>query len=589
MKNFNLTVKINIVVAMIFSLLCLSFRTDVSLFSFPISVAFTVALYFVSYKELVLKQSIVHLNAIRRFFQYEPFVFITAFVIQRSGRSGFPVFFDAACSLVWVVLCVLSFRIQYLLADKRIGNISGDWKLYRQEHPAVKSKGVKRIFIEILEWVDALLQAVFTIILLNIFLFQLYEIPSESMVPTFLIKDRVVVFKTFAGPKFPLSDFGLPYLTKYKRGDIVVFRNPHYGTERKNEIKTFFSQFVYMCSLTLLKINTDENGELKADPLVKRVCGLPGEQIYMLDGKFYSRTKDSDEFKIIEDDSRWAAWNLNPLSEKTKSKIQQIPLNVRQASDCLFIEEMRRNIDLNSVALECESLSKEFSHYASLVGAYDSKKGEFFSKKDLMVFNLFSNVNSETITLLTADGGVQWFDTFINSWHRGMESQLGGNFDDPYKECCFKLNAMTKVLFGRLVARTARLIYDGVSASEWNNDPERIKAFDIAQKLSDYILEMDLRNLPLFPANTKDGQAQYIPENCYFMMGDNRYNSLDMRHSYEQKLIPLSHEDNMSVMYYSNIEPQWVNRSRMLGKASFRFWPLSRIGFPGVGMDELKK
>ena len=251
MKNFNLTVKINIVVAMIFSLLCLSFRADVSLFSFPISVAFTVALYFVSYKELVLKQSIVHLNAIRRFFQYEPFVFITAFVIQRSGRSGFPVFFDAACSLVWVVLCVLSFRIQYLLADKRIGNVSGDWKLYRQEHPAVKSKGVKRIFIEILEWVDALLQAVFTIILLNIFLFQLYEIPYESMVPTFLIKDRVVVFKTFAGPKFPLSDFGLPYLTKYKRGDIVVFRNPHYGTERKNEIKTFFSQFVYMCSLTL--------------------------------------------------------------------------------------------------------------------------------------------------------------------------------------------------------------------------------------------------------------------------------------------------------------------------------------------------
>ncbi|WP_296664063.1 S26 family signal peptidase, partial [Treponema sp. UBA753] len=64
---------------------------------------------------------------------------------------------------------------------------------------------------------------------------------------------------------------------------------------------------------------------------------------------------------------------------------------------------------------------------------------------------------------------------------------------------------------------------------------------------------MDLRNLPVFPANDANGNAQYIPENCYFMMGDNRYNSLDMRHSYEQTLVSVSKMDSMSVTYYTSL------------------------------------
>ena len=44
---------------------------------------------------------------------------------------------------------------------------------------------------------------------------QLYEIPSESMVPTFLVKDKVFVSKIDCGPKFPLTDVGLPDFRKY--------------------------------------------------------------------------------------------------------------------------------------------------------------------------------------------------------------------------------------------------------------------------------------------------------------------------------------------------------------------------------------
>lgn len=585
MKNFSLIIKLNLICSAIFSVLCLYMHLDISAVAFPLSAGFTVLLYFASYVELVKNKSVRRLNSVRRVFQYEPFVFITAFVIQRSGKFGFPAGFDFLCAFAWIMILVLSLLAQYFLAEKRIASLDSGWAEFLKANPCKKPKGIKRVAVEILEWIDALFQAVFTIMLLNIFIFQLYEIPSESMVPTFLIKDRVVVLKSLAGPKFPLSNAGFPYLQKYKRGDIVVFRNPHYGSDRENEVKTFFSQFIYMCSLTLLKTNTDEHGEIKADPLVKRVTAVPGEQIYMLDGTLYSRTKDNQEFKPVEQDSSWAAWNLNPLSSKIKSKIQTIPLSESQAESTLKIEEQRRTLDLNSAKSECEKLSKEFARYARPKENSGKSIEEIFSARDLFVYNLFSNINNETISLLTVKGGSDWVDSFLNSWHRenNISNQLGS---DAYMESSFRLNVMAKLLFGRILVRNASLLASEIPVSKWQTDSVRMEYLKAAQELCLYILEMDLRNLPVFPANDKNGNAQYIPENCYFMMGDNRYNSLDMRHSYEQTLVSISPMDSMSVTYYTSLAPQYVNRSRMLGKACFRFWPLNRVGIPKSGLTD---
>ena len=47
-----------------------------------------------------------------------------------------------------------------------------------------------------------------------------------------------------------------------------------------------------------------------------------------------------------------------------------------------------------------------------------------------------------------------------------------------------------------------------------------------------------------------------VPEDCYFVMGDNRNNSLDAR-------------------YWTNT---YVARDKILGQAKFRYWPLSEMG-----------
>lgn len=584
MKTFSTCVLVNLLLAGVFSIFNISFHLDISFFAFFISSAFTVLTAYSAYYILLKKNNSSHLTSVIRIFQYEPFVLISAYVIRRAGKQAPCFAIDLITSLLWCGVAISSFVILYLLREKNLAKLNGDWKdiiaEYRKKNKSVNI--VKRVGIELLEWADALIQAVFTIILLNIFLFQLYEIPSESMVPTFLIKDRVAVFKTLAGPKFPLSRIGLPYLQKYERGDIVVFRNPHYSDDRKSEIKSFMSQFIYMVTLTLKNTNTDENGELKADPLVKRVVGLPGEQLMLMDGLLYARTADSPEFSVVEEESNWSAWNLNPLSKKIKSKIEYIPLSVEEAENTLLIESERRNLDFASVKEECLDLSARFAMIARNFSSSRDSAEFIFGKDYMYIYNLFSSVNDLSLKLLSSAGGAEWFDAFLNDWHKNNDisgnTLIGG---DLYSDSRFRLNLMIKLVFGRMVVRSAELYsgQDSVSALDWKADKIRLEQLEKAQRLYNYIVHMDQRNMPVFPANDAAGNAVYIPKDCYFMMGDNRYNSLDMRHSYDSRIEPLTACDDYSVTYETNMEPRYVSRSKILGKAGLRFWPINRFGF----------
>lgn len=96
-----------------------------------------------------------------------------------------------------------------------------------------KIMNAKKVFED---WIAPVLIAIILALLINKFLFFTVSIPSESMVPTIKVNDRIIVTRIYDRKKL-------------KRGDIVVF----YSKELN-------------------------------DTLIKRLIGLPGDRVEVVDG-----------------------------------------------------------------------------------------------------------------------------------------------------------------------------------------------------------------------------------------------------------------------------------------------------------------
>ena len=110
---------------------------------------------------------------------------------------------------------------------------------------------------KIVEWIDALIFAVIAVTLINIFIFQNYKIPTGSMEKTLQIGDHLFVSKLKYGPKIPNTPLSFPFaqhtmplsadtksyvewikwpykrlagFTRVKNDDIVVFNFPEGDT-----------------------------------------------------------------------------------------------------------------------------------------------------------------------------------------------------------------------------------------------------------------------------------------------------------------------------------------------------------------------
>ena len=557
---------IELAAAALFTILTLSFHADISLLAFPLSLVYLLLCGWFIFKKIIIDTDGSHIYVAIKLNEYLPYLFFLTFILRRAGQYGTPLIIDVFAVISWFIVFVLAYLNSKKLYPEKNKLIIQGWKVTPVER---KFKGGAKVAFEIVDWIDAFFWSIFTVLIFQIFLMQLYEIPSESMVPTFLIKDKVFVSKLDCGPKFPLTDVGLPTVRKYKRGDTIVLRNPHYSMDRKSEVKTVTSQLVYMLSLTTIKMNKDENGDLKADPLVKRITGLPGEQLVMQDGTLYRRTNQSDVFEPVALDAKYATWNLNAVSNKVKPYVQTFPFNAQEYQKMLDFEEERRNYDLSAAEFQAHELSRQLKKYVSI-----NKDAGSFEKPSAFEYQLFTSLKRTAKGLVMQEGGAEWFESFMTSWIPAKN-----NIRDVYSESNFRLNVMTKITAGKLLLEYARLISDGIPEENWYDDNTINELFESAELLDWYIQGLlDERNMPVFPANDSNGNPKYIPDNCYFMMGDNRFNSLDLRHSYEQKEKALTSEDPLSVTYYSMMEPQYINKKYIVGKPVFRFWPLGRLG-----------
>ena len=583
-NKFKLLIFIELAAAVIFTFLNLSFHLDISLIAFPLSFIYLGLTCWFIVKKLIIDTDGTHIYAAIKFNEYLPYFLFITFILRRAGNTGTPFAVDVIAVLAWFVIFVLAYlnsknmypaktqanktpKVKFGKSSTyNIENISQGWKV-----PPVAKKftGASKAIFEFIDWIDAFVWAIFTVLIFQIFLMQLYEIPSESMVPTFLIKDKVFVSKIDCGPKFPLTDVGLPDFRKYKRGDTIVLRNPHYSMDRKSEVKTVSSQLVYMLTLMQVNLNKDADGEQKADPLVKRITGLPGEQLVMQDGTLYRRTAENDVFEPVALDSKYATWNLNAVNKNIKPYIKYFPFSADEYQQMLDFEEKRRNYDLNAAEFQTHEISRQLKRLA-----FFYKDTESFSKPSMSEYSLFVNAERLTKEIMQKEGGTDWFENFMTSWIPSKNE-----IRDVYSQSNYRLNVMSKIAFGKLVVEYAQLINAGISESQWASNEDIRALYEEISMLDWYIRGLlDERNMPVFPANDTDGNPVYIPSNCYFMMGDNRFNSLDLRHGNEYKETALAKDDPLSITYHSNMAPQYINKKYIIGKPVFRFMPLHRVG-----------
>ncbi len=126
----------------------------------------------------------------------------------------------------------------------------------------------KSFFEKIRDFVGGIGGALFIAILIRQMWFELYEIPTGSMRPTFKEQDRLSVSKTDFGINFPLM-LGHLYFNPHllKRSNIVIF------TVEDMDFKDGDTVYFYLFPGKKL--------------LVKRLIGKPGDTLYFYGGKIY--------------------------------------------------------------------------------------------------------------------------------------------------------------------------------------------------------------------------------------------------------------------------------------------------------------
>jgi signal peptidase I len=128
----------------------------------------------------------------------------------------------------------------------------------------VKEKEGGRGFLGFLKELPGLVLIAFALaLLIKTFLIQAFYIPSQSMVPTLKVGDRVLVNKV-------LYDFG-----QVQRLDVIVFENP----DLEDPDRGFFGA-IWAWLIEGLGVSTDPNRDF-----IKRVIGLPGDTVEVREGK----------------------------------------------------------------------------------------------------------------------------------------------------------------------------------------------------------------------------------------------------------------------------------------------------------------
>ncbi|ANZ22476.1 S26 family signal peptidase [Buchnera aphidicola (Diuraphis noxia)] len=212
------------------------------------------------------------------------------------------------------------------------------------------NKNIDHKYLEKIEYKNTFFQSlssffpVFLIIfIIRSFIYEPFQIPSGSMMPTLLIGDFILVEKFSYGIKDPITHHTLIHKQFPKRGDVVVFKHP-------------------------IEYNTD---------YIKRVIGLPGDKI-----EYNENTK---HLQICTNYLITKNCNENLLIKYSHSRQSEF-------TQKLYFFDQNRSIQNNKIYHKVyydivEENINNLKHNILLLEGIKSVKQDYYQQKDMKKLN----------------------------------------------------------------------------------------------------------------------------------------------------------------------------------------------------------
>lgn len=142
------------------------------------------------------------------------------------------------------------------------------------------TKKKKSLAMEIWEWVYTLAIAIIIAMLIKGFIFDIVRVDGSSMFPTLVDNDRLIVTKIGYSPK---------------QGDIIILDSNYKNREAYYEKLALSKDKDKLSAFDKLFAQKDLNDNLKKKYYVKRIIGMPGQAIDLVDGKVFVDGAPLDE------------------------------------------------------------------------------------------------------------------------------------------------------------------------------------------------------------------------------------------------------------------------------------------------------